>query len=453
MIVRYRQYLSGQALGPMLVRAVVGSAGVRLVSMALSLLVGLQLARGLGLEGYGIYGLAMSIIAVLALPAEFGMPQLLVREVAAAHVSANYARIRGVVSWASRAAWSVSAAILAAISVWLLLFDRGLDAALTLPLLVGAVSIPAVVLVRQRGAILQGLHHVVGGQLPDGVVRPAVFSLLLLVAYFAGWPLNPTTAMLMGFLSVGCALIVTNVMLRSAMPNEVLDVHPESDAGTWWASALPMAMTEGMRGLQGNIAILILGLLASTADVGVFRVASSVSIMVGLPIAIFIIVGSPTISKLYTQGDTARLDRLLGWLAGGMTLGSVLLMLPIAISGEWLLGAAFGAEYSVANVPLLVLCFGGVVYSAIGPNFIVLNMTGHERRVTRALGYSVAALFVLAPPLALYYGSVGAAVSTSFAFVFSNVLMWKDTRDLTGMDASVLNLIRKLFVLRGHGSE
>jgi O-antigen/teichoic acid export membrane protein len=421
--------------------------------MALSLLVGLQLARGLGLEGYGVYGLAMSIIAVLALPAEFGMPQLLVREVAAAHASAKFGRIRGVVRWATRAAWLVSAAIIAAIGFWLLLFDRELNAALTLPLLIGAVSIPAVVLVRQRGAILQGLHHVVGGQLPDGVIRPAVFSLLLLITYVAGWPLNPTTAMAMGFISVGCALIVTIFMIRSAMPSEVLDVQPESDSRKWWASALPMAMTEGMRGLQGNIAILILGLLASTAEVGVFRVATSVSIVVGLPIAIFIIVGSPTISKLYTQGDTSRLDRLLGWLAGGMTLGSVLLMLPIVVSGEWLLGAAFGADYSVANVPLMVLCLGGVVYSALGPSFIVLNMTGHEKRVTRALGYSVAALLVLAPPLAFYYGSVGAAVSSSFAFVLSNWLMWKDTRDLTGMDASVLNLIRKLFFLRGHSRE
>ena len=59
MFLLMKAYLSDQGLSPTLLRALLGSAGIRTVGMGLSFLVGVQLARALGVEGYGIYGLAM----------------------------------------------------------------------------------------------------------------------------------------------------------------------------------------------------------------------------------------------------------------------------------------------------------------------------------------------------------------------------------------------------------
>src|SRR5690606_17389976 len=94
-----RRLLSGRGVAETLIRALVGSSGLRLLGVGFSFLVGIQLARGLGVEGYGIYGLAMSIIAVLTIPTEFGLPQLLTREVAAAQSRGDFGRIRTIIRW------------------------------------------------------------------------------------------------------------------------------------------------------------------------------------------------------------------------------------------------------------------------------------------------------------------------------------------------------------------
>src|SRR5690606_4848102 len=92
-----RRVRLGKGIGATLMRSVAGSSGLRLVGMGFSFLVGIQLARGLGPEGYGIYGLAMSIIAMLTIPTEFGVPQLLTREVAAAQAVGDVGSIRAVI--------------------------------------------------------------------------------------------------------------------------------------------------------------------------------------------------------------------------------------------------------------------------------------------------------------------------------------------------------------------
>lgn len=432
--------LARPGLGRTIISAAVGSAGLRMLGMGLGFLVGVQLARGLGAEGYGIYGVAMSVLAVLMVPAEFGMPQLLIREVGAAQVNENWGRLRGVMRWASRAAWLSSAVISLGVLAWVMATDRGLEAPLTLALLAGLALVPLAVLGRQKGAALLGLQHIVKGQMPDAVVRPAVFSLLLLLAHLSTLRLSPALAMLLGTLSAAVAFVVVVMMYRRLLPIAVSESAPESDARRWWASALPMALTEGMRSLQGNIATLVMGVMAPAAAVGVFRVALSVSIAIALPVSLFTLVGSPLIARLHAQDDHERLQRLLGWLAIGMTMGSVLLILPFLIAGEPLMVMVFGEEFRGSISPLLILCAGGILYSILGPAVALLNMTGHERRVSRAFAISVAALLLLMIPLVHLWGAEGAAAANAFAMAFGNVLMWRDARRLLALDSSVFAL-------------
>src|SRR3954451_21338917 len=72
-----------RSLARRLAEATLGSACVRMAGMLVTLLVGVQLARRIGPEGYGIYGTVMAIVALLVVPAQLGLPQLLTRELSA----------------------------------------------------------------------------------------------------------------------------------------------------------------------------------------------------------------------------------------------------------------------------------------------------------------------------------------------------------------------------------
>src|SRR5690606_42064816 len=56
----------------------------------------------LGTDGYGTYGLAMSVIALLMIPTEFGLPILVVRETAASVAGREWAKFRGLLRWSAR---------------------------------------------------------------------------------------------------------------------------------------------------------------------------------------------------------------------------------------------------------------------------------------------------------------------------------------------------------------
>ncbi|NDK38721.1 hypothetical protein DT603_07690 [Pseudoxanthomonas gei] len=427
----------------MLVKAVLGSAGLRIAGMGFGFLVGMQLARGLGADGYGVYGLAMSIIALLTVPTEFGLPQLLTREVAAAQVAGDMGRLRGVLHWAARSSFLISLAVAAVVLAWLLLSGRGVSSPIGKTLLLGLLMVPIVAQGNLRAAALRGLQHIVKGQLPDALVRPALFSLLLFVVPLVFIPLQPALAMGLGAVSAALSLFFAAWMLRREMPNiNSIEVSKVVSSRTWWSSALPMALTEGMRVLQAHLVILVLGLMSTVAMVGVYRVASSVALLMALPVTLFNIVSAPIISRLYAEKDRSRLQPLLAWVAIAMTVSVLILAAPFLFSGNFLLEKVFGPEFAEGSTALSILSLGVVANGSFGANAALLNMTGHQNRVTRASGISLALLVIILPVLIKVAGMSGAAFGTSLVLTVWNFLMWRDALRLLSLDTSIGAFLR-----------
>lgn len=432
-----KAYISGTSIGPTLVRAIVGGAVIRFGGMFFGFLVGVQLARGLGPEGYGVYGLAMAIIAVLSVPAEFGFPQLATREIASAHVVGDFAKVRMLIRWFSKVILTLSAVIVSLTALYTVTSAGSLGSSFSNALVWATLMIPAVALLHLYSGALRGLNHLVFGQLFDALVRPAMHSLLL---FFASWTaaayLTPALAMGLGALSSVSAMLAAKCFLNQAIPKcEVYStaLNPE----VLWREAFPMAMTEGMRMLQGHVAVFLLGVLASASAVGYFKVASAVMLLISTPIALFNLVSAPMITKLFHQSQHKKLQRLLSFVAIGMTLSSLVLMLPFVMFGERLISIIFGADYSEAAILSKILLLGVLLSAIFGSSAGLLNMTGHAVRVTRASGISLLVLILgclIAIPAC---GAVGSAVVVAGSMILWSAVMWWDARRLLGLNSSV----------------
>lgn len=444
MIKRLRSSLKGGELGPTLLRALAGSAGIRIIGMGFGFLVGVQLARGLGAEGFGVYGLAMSIISLATIPTEFGLPQLVTREVAAAQVRNDGPLIQRVLHWANRTVVWLSLSVVGAGLIGWLLFKELFSPGVAIALFAGLPLVPLVALGNLRGAALRGLQQIVSGQVPEVVLRPAIFSLLILLGtIFLPSGLSPAIAVVMQVVAAAVALIVAILLLRSVLPKRPLIPNPETHAKAWLRSAMPMALTEGMRVLHGNVSILMLGALSTTALVGVFRVASSMGLLLSMPVSLLHVVSAPIFSRLHSAQDHRRLQQMLRWVAAAMLLGVAMVALPFFVMGPDLLEMVFGYEFAASNEPLLIISAGTLIGSTFGAGATLLNMTGHEGRVTRASGLCLAALGLLSLPLIQFWGVVGAAWANSITFLMWNVLMWLDAKQLLGLDTSVFNFFSK----------
>lgn len=443
MIKYFRAYLALDGFGPTLVRTMAGSAGIRIVGMAFGFLVGIQLARGLGAAGYGVYGVAMSIISLITIPTEFGLPQLVTREVAAAQARNDSLLIRGVFQWANRTVIFLSLAVATVGLVAWLFFEELFSEGVAVTLIAGLPLVPLVALGNLRGAALRGLQQIVRGQAPEVILRPFILSLLLMLAsVFIPSGLSPTVAISIQVIAAAIVLIVAANILRDFLPKITLVAVPATQSKAWLRSAIPMAMTEGMRILHGNVSILMLGALALTPLVGVFRVATSMGMLVNMPIALLNIVSSPIFSRLHVAGDKKRLQRMLSWIAVAMVIGVATLTLPFLILGPQLLIILFGIEFGESNTPLLVLSFGTIIGSTFGAGATLLNMTGHEKRVARAFGLSLLALLLFSPLFIHLWGAVGAALANSLAYILWCFLMWLSARRQLQLDTSIVPVIR-----------
>jgi len=427
----------GSGLGPKLVRAVISGAGIRFAGMFFGFLVSVQLARSLGPDGYGVYGLAMAIIAVLTVPTEFGFPQLATREIAAAHVHGQWERIRALLQWFTRTILILSSLLLLAIFLLLWINIAQPEKALSQTLLVGIFLIPAVALLHLYCSALRGMQHLVVGQVPDILLRPAFHSLLLfLVFWVVGYPESPQAAMALGVAAVTAGLGISILLLKTRLPDAKTQIY-KIDGSLLWRDALPMAMTEGMRMLQGHIVVFMLGIFTLASVVGYFKVASGVMVLISTPIALLNIIGAPVISRLYNQDDRFRLQRLLSMLSLAMTVSCSLLALPFLVSGEKLISWGFGSEFIPSAGLLNVLIVGILGSSIFGASAGLLNMTGHAGRVTRASVWSILALVSACMILMPNLDATGGALAAAGSLILWNFLMWRDGKKYLGLDSAI----------------
>ncbi|MDR7135856.1 O-antigen/teichoic acid export membrane protein [Lysobacter niastensis] len=435
MIGKLRNHLAPD--GPFL-RVVVASATLRVTGMAFGLLVGIQLARLLGAEGYGVYGVAMSVIALLTVAAEFGLSILVTREVASAKALNSFVSAGDVLAWANKFVLLCSLALIGGMLLLMGAMHVRLGQGLYRTLAYGLLLVPVVALASVWGGALRGLQNIAGGQFPDVLLRPALFSLLLLLVHQAGLVVfDPTIAMILGLVSAGAALLVSGLLLRRDWPTSVIGTRSVKSSGNWLRSAAPMALSEGVRVLQAHLVIIVLGVMAAASEVGLFRVAVSVSLLITLPVSLLNVVSSPMLAKLHAEGDLAGMQRLLFRVSVGMTVGVILLCLPFVFFGRELLGFVFGQQFSGSLNSLLILSAGALVNAVFGAAIGLLNMTGHEKKVTRAFLVSLLFLAIMVVPLTLVYGGAGAALASSATVACWNWIMWKDAMKHCNLDASI----------------
>ena len=429
-------YFLGEGLGPFLVRAVAGSSAVQAAGMLVTFLVGVQLARGLGVEGYGYYGIAMAVITIAGVPGEYGIPKLVTREVAAASASDDRPRMFGVLRFADRATWVLAAlALLTAVLLAFFLSAERSSIVIT-AILLGLPIVPLAAFARSRGGALQGLHHVVLGQIPFNLVRPLLMALLLLGLFTWNPGAGAPEAMALNVATAAAALVLSELWLRSRLPAE-RPARLTQASRQWLASCVPLTLARAIGVLHGQTIILVLGILATSADVGLFRIALSTMAVVGLPVMLMNQVVAPVLAKLYAEGDQGRLRKVCTRASQAMTAAVMALTLPLVLWGRPLIRAIFGEDYVPAYAALLLMCAAQIVSAAFGPNATLLTMTHHERRVTRAMTLGLLVNVALVAALAPMWGVTGAALAGVGGALFWNSMAWFDAKRLLDIDTSL----------------
>lgn len=424
-----------------LFRGGLGTATLRLTGLFFGVLITIVLARTLGPENLGVYALALAFVTLISIPVQAGLPVLAVREVAGYRGQASWGYLRGLLSWIHLMVFGFSVAIGGSLLLLLSGETIVLSESLRKSLFWGLLLVPVLALGNLRGAVLRGLKRVVVGQLPETVVRPLMMLVLLGVVLLGPWPLylEPETTVLLYLIAGTVGFVVGSLILHRVIPPPVLQAKPQREVRRWLTSLAPLTLIAGLHIVVSHTDILMLGALSSMEEVGFYKVAMQVGLLVGFVQKALGQVVAPYVVEFYQGGQRDLLQRMVS-LSGWVVFASGgLIATAFVVFGREILSLAFGAAYLDAYAALVVLTLGALGYTMFGTIMMLFNMTRNEGVVAKSIGVVAISNVFLNALLIPAWGGVGAAVATVTSMLIWKIYLAWRLFDLTGISSFVIS--------------
>ena len=423
-------------------RQTLGTMVIRVCGLIFGALATAMLARLLQPEKFGEYSFVLAVMTILSMPLAFGLRQTLMREIAYARAHADTGRNLQIWAWAvNRAIWAtaVFAVILAAWVAW------GInDADLQWQMALGVGIYLFLPTPKLLSGVLHGMGHTVQSQFPEFVLRPFLTIVILSGVWIAGDPPS---------LSVSVALLIFALTLLADAALSVMLLKRGSDFRFWpqkqshpkttqgWAltiSTLSFGAIASVQLINNNLDIVMLGLLSTDAQVGLYKAATVLSTIAVFGLGAVNTVIMPQVAKLHAEGNSEHLQEMITKAARIITAFGIGGAVITWVFGKFLLTLIFDSSYEGAFSALVILTVGQFANACFGPVALILNMTGHQKLTL--IGVTTAVLVNGALNLALvpHYGMEGAAIATAVSLVLWNALLAIALKRRTGYSSSIL---------------
>lgn len=405
-----------------LVRGALGTGTLGIIHRGLGLATAILLARVLGAQGYGYYAFALGAVGVLAVPAQLGLPQLITREFAASHALEQWSVMLGLRRRSIQLA-AAGALVATVFGCLLLIYSEHIPAIDPVTFGLALLLLPLMISMEVMSGMLRGLRNVIHAMWPVAALKPVAIFCILIAVLLSGGSFDAPHAMFVNLMATVAAVVSLTLLLLHRWPLQTQDVVAEYRTWTWLRSLLPFTVLGAANVITQKTDIVMLGLLASPSDVGVYHVAVQGAMLVSFGFTAVNAVLGPNIARLFARGETERLQRLLA-TTSMLTLGIALVVMTVLfLFGEALLQFVFGGEFRRGYVALLILGVGQLVNASVGSVGTFLSMTGYEGDTLRAISTAAIVNVVLNAVLIPIYGLLGAAFATMIATIIWNVLM------------------------------
>ena len=390
------------------------TTGTRLLDLPSRYGLHLLIAKKLAVAEVGAFYIVFSVMTLAAGFGRLGVDRALTREVAAALGHDDPGLIRRSIRRAFLVTVAQSIAIaalltLAAIPIATFVLRKP---ELTFPLALGALTIIPQNLSTAAAGALAGLGRVASSQMVYSWLWPALFCAAAL--------LLPLSVMRTLWL-IGAALTVDAVagvllMLRALPPNPPI-AHATA-LGPYFKIAISFFSLELTQLAIASAPAFVLGIVASTTEVGRYAVAWRIVLILNILVAAMAAIASPQFARAAALNDRATLAHIAAQSVGLTLALSCLPILLLAFDPVFFL-SFFGHSYDSAAPTLRILLAGqtALVLCTAAPE--LLGMSGHARSLTRINVASSALLLALLALLAVRFGDAGAATAVAVTMLFN----------------------------------
>ena len=395
-----------------------------LVLRGLGLVVGfastILLTNILSTEDFGYYTFVYSIMLIFTIPFVSGIPMFVVRQMGRATTDIQIKNIEALSSKLQRS--SVFYAI--SLFFFILLIDYLVNShQFNSNIYLVLFCIPFCASVSIDAGLMRGRGHIVKGQLVEHFIRPIVFVLFVIIAHYY----NVLTLQFSIFVLL-VSFILSSVIskLLSFYTKYEMRVEQNTNAKIskdTLSSITLMTFIGGLNTLFANVDIIILGIYDLQYDIGLYKVAFQLSMLVVFAQTVINQVVQRKIAKEYALNNVKNLQGILINASKYIFLISFLIAFVILFYNESILKMGFGIAYEAASPILLILTIAQLINVTSGCNGLFLNNVGYEKVTCFILAISVIANVLLTFYLVPAYGAIGAAVGSLVSTLIWNLML------------------------------
>jgi O-antigen/teichoic acid export membrane protein len=398
--------------------------GIKVISLPLSYLISLAMARFWGAQALGTYTLAVYLITTLSVICRLGMDTGMLRFGAGLKAAGQGGDIKELF-WRGL---SLVLCLSAGVAVGLCLARSWLEQvfhAQALPdvLFLMALVLPVTVAAAFCGETLRSLGGARWVVAQQDFLVPA--SLLVLVGFFA-WMGQTTTQ---SPAALGLAYLVSGALglgFLSAILATYLKESRETARGACLEDLFRYSWPLYLSGLLmlafSALDTLVLGLYTGPEKVAYYEAASRTALLVGLPLMAINAIIPPMFAHMHQTGRLKELEALAQSSARWMYYVSLPLALFMAALAPDILGL-FGAGFGEGCWALQVLIIAQLFNVACGSVGFLLAMSGHQCTLTATLAVGGAIGLPLMAVGVAVFGLNGLALAKGSWLVGVNILM------------------------------
>jgi len=405
------------------------AGSLKIISGGLQFSLNVVLGRLLGVEGAGVYFLALTIVTIASTIGRVGLDSTVIRFVSASASAQKWAEVIAVYRAAILIAIACSVVILGVVAfsttaLATLVFS---EPALVAPLRAMGLAIVPLALNVVISRALQGLSDIRNSVLVFSIL-PTGLALCGTLLLATSWAVSG--AAIAYVVGISISVVYGAFAWRRAFANSSFGYSGTRNAlpvKTLLASGPPLLTGALLQLVISMSGTLLLGVWAETRDVSIFAVAWRTALLINLVLLAVNSIAQPKFAALYARNEmkalavtTKKVTLLMTALATPPFL--VLLLAPTFVM------KAFGSDFGDGATTLQVLAVGQFINVATGSVGVLLVMCGYERDYRNVQVAAAGVVLMLSYLLTPAYGAVGAAIAAASALIVQNVwfgyLVW-----------------------------
>jgi O-antigen/teichoic acid export membrane protein len=441
------------------------SIGGRGMSMGSLFASSVLLARNLSTAEFSAYTIAAAAVALLAMPAAFGAPRVvlrLIREGIAANSPQliidslrECIRLVAVTSAVLVLMFVVGVGFLKEADKWQAIRDYSL--------LVGAwFSLSAFCLALSHA--LQGFDDfrsaAMVGARSGGILPNLLFlAVVAIAAWMDALTLRFTIAAQVALLGLTAAwalyalwrAMAGRALMRDGLRNSDEPAHAVTPRWFFHECWPLVAIQLTSLGIA-QIDVLLVGWLSQSRDIAIYGAVARLGELLAAAQILAAGIAAPFISELYATGQLRKLERLLRGIASMVAIPTLLIGAGFIVAPRLILTHTFGPSFAAGATTLQIVTLGSMVASLTGTNSLALIMAGQQRPLLSISVVASAMYLLVAPLLISRFGIVGAAAATAVVFGIYNIVVTAMVKSRLGIwttaslsPAVYIDTIREVF--------